>query len=329
MLDSTAGGSLFAGDADQAVQAAAAAISKSGTQSQQERFVQLLSGTKDTQQLARAAVSSMLAQRAASACAVALLLHSLQGGSSQRGLLTQLQPVAGQLCKLVCVSSSNSTRSKEPADPLLCLPSPLALAAECAADSDDTPRLLSADTTAQLMNAVAAAHPELQPTPAAAALGALDTSCSHAPAAAAPARHATESDAAVDPSSATKVLDKLCMQQLQQSDGDISRLHDWVQSLAPEAAAAILFAVWHWAQCPQVQAAPAGQAGSAAAASPASVTAVCLELYLRSKLSGDMLVFDIGLMAAADAAATTGDWAKGMCCGHTVQVAEAGTHSGV
>jgi hypothetical protein len=94
-----------------------------------------------------------------------------------------------------------------------------------------------------------------------------------------------------------------------------------VQSLTPEAAGAVLFAVWQWAQ---EDAAPAPQAGSAAV--PASVSAGCLELYLRSKLSGDSLVFDFGLVAAAEAAATIGDWAKGMCCGGaTVHDAGAGT----
>jgi hypothetical protein len=212
MLDSTAGGSLFAGDADQAVQAAAVAVARSGTQSQQECLLQLLAGSKDAQQGAKAAVSSMLAQGAAPAPAVALLLHTLQQqDNSPSGLLAQLQPVAEQLCKLVCASSSNSTRSKEPAHPLLCLPSPLALAEECAAG---TAPLLSADITAQLINSVAAAHPELQPTPAAAALGVLDPSYSHAPAAQPPARNGSAPDAdAPDLSSATRVLARLCLQQ--------------------------------------------------------------------------------------------------------------------
>jgi hypothetical protein len=321
MLDSPAGGTLSPGHAEKTVQAAAVAVSKSGTQSQQERLVQLLSGSKTAQRLARAAVSSMLADGAAPAPAVALLLHTLQQqDNSQSGLLAQMQPVAEQLCKLVCASSSNSTRSKEPTHPLLCLPSPLALAEECASGSA---LLLSAHLTAQLINSVAGAHPELQPTPAAAALGVLDPLYDHAPAAQSPPRHGSAPDPdALDLSSATRVVARLCLQQQQQqSDGDASRLHDWVHTLTPEAAGAALFAVWHWAQ---EEAAPAPQAGSAAV--PASVSAVCLELYLRSKLSGDSLVFDFGLMAAAEAAATTGDWAKGMCCGGaTVHDAGAGT----
>ena len=78
------------------------------------------------------------------------------------------------------------------------------------------------------------------------------------------------------------MLAKLCLQQLQQCGGEASRLHDWVQTLEPEAAAAVLFAVWHWAQ---VEAAE--QTASSAVPAPASMAAMCLELYPKAKASGD------------------------------------------
>jgi hypothetical protein len=42
---------------------------------------------------------------------------------------------------------------------------------------------------------------------------------------------------------------------------------------------------------------------------------LCLELYQRAKVTGDCLVFELGLLAAAEAAQHTGNWHRGGCAG--------------
>lgn len=94
----------------------------------------------------------------------------------------------------------------------------------------------------------------------------------------------------------------LCYSQVSGANSAVSdfdaleaSLAEWATALSPEAAAAALFAAcWHRAQQPG-----------------AGVPLMCLELYQRAKSTGDSLVFDLGLVAAAEAAVHTGNWHRG------------------
>ena len=105
-----------------------------------------------------------------------------------------------------------------------------------------------------------------------------------------------------------QLLADLCYSQIGSSSGSSSSLPNndfdaleasfaqWASTLSPEAAAAALFAAW----------VNRGQSRSGAA-----VPLLCLELYQRAKPTGDSLVFDLGLLAAAEAAQHTGSWHRG------------------
>jgi hypothetical protein len=147
-----------------------------------------------------------------------------------------------------------------------------------------------AEVAAQLVNAVVAEHPELQPTPAAEALGVLQQ----------PSARRTAADLSAEAAAAgTRVLE-LCWRQVQDHDA-------WVAHLSPEAAAAALFATWFWATC------SAADLGAVSVQQPAGegLALLRMDLYYGAKLSGDSLVFELGLLAAAKAPPLTGDMTKG------------------
>lgn len=146
------------------------------------------------------------------------------------------------------------------------LPSVQELAHECC-DSPGVPGSVAAD----LLNMLLKQQPELQTS--------LET----------------EADTSL-------LLARLCYQQLRQlpagcSSADVeASLADWVPALRPEAAAAALSAAW--------------QHRSRSALQAAAVPLLCLELYRcaapQAKSEGNSLVFELGLMAAAEAGQQTG-----------------------
>jgi hypothetical protein len=75
---------------------------------------------------------------------------------------------------------------------------------------------------------------------------------------------------------------------------------EWASALSSEAAAAALSAAWL-------------HRGHSPSSSGPAVAMLCLELYQRARGSGDSLVFELGLLAAAEAAKHTGNWHRGRC----------------
>jgi hypothetical protein len=306
-----------------AAAAAVVVIMSAGSSQQQQQLVQLLSSRKgDTVLLAQTALGAALTAPTPSAAAVALLLHALQQGGEHQ-LTALLQPAElDRLCTLVCSSSSSSAQEQT----ALKLPTAAELAAQCTAQFKSERPPVSAATAAMLASTLAANHPHLQPSVAAAALGTM------APLAAAASTHSTAAAPAAPPPAdawqVSKVLAQLCFQQLlagltpvtSSMDEDAGAicadlegsLAGWVPALSPAAAAAAMFAVGlHWEQLVTATA-PAG-VGTALPEAQMQLAepVLVLELYQRAKSSGDSLVFDMGLAAAAEAAELTGDWHRG------------------
>jgi hypothetical protein len=326
-IDSLQAGSGAEPSSGAAAVAAVEVIITAGSRQQQQQLVQLLSSSEgDTVMLAQAALGTVLtAAEAPSAAAVALLLHALQQGGKQQPA-TLLQPAElDRLCTLVCSSSGSSSLQEQT---LFKLPTPAELAAECTAQTGTDRPPMSAATAAMLANTLAANHPHLQPRDAAAAqgtavplAGAADT---HSSTAAAPP--------AADAGQVSKVLAQLCLQQLlagvalatSSMDEDSSMdagalcadlensLAGWVLKLKPAAAAAAMFAVeLHWEQLVASSAAAGVDAALSQAQMQLAKPVLVLELYQQGRSSGNGLVFDMGLAAAAEAAELTGDWHRG------------------
>jgi hypothetical protein len=285
---SSSTGTASAGLAAAVANAAVAAVTD-GNQQQQKDMLQLLAGNSK-QVVVQSALAKALAKP--SAAAVGLLLNALQRCSpAQRlgQLLTSEQ--LGQLCSLVC-DSTNSTNSGS----LSALPGVYKFARECLAEKE-----LPASAAAQLVGALCKQHPELQPSVAAAHLGmvAVHSEQGHT---------AGMSTDVADPAAFRQLVQtvaSLCYsqvpsaEQVPSSAADFDALEaslaEWVAALPPDAAAASLFAAsWHRAQQPG-----------------AAVPLLCVELYQRAKSTGDSLVFDLGLAAAAEAAGYTGNWHRG------------------
>jgi hypothetical protein len=318
-----------AGAAASAAAAAVEVIVTAGSSQQQQQLVRLLlTSVGDTGQLAQAALGVMLTEPAPSAAAVALLLHALQQGGKQQ-LAALLQPAElDRLCTLLCSSSSNSSSSGSSAQEqtLFKLPTAAELAAQCTDQLRTDASPVSAATAAMLANTLAANHPHLQPSYAAAALGTV------VPPAAAASTHSTAAAPAApppaDPWQVSKVLAQLCFQQLlagltpatSSMDEDAGAvcadlegcLAGWVPALSPAAAVAAMFAVGlHWEQLVAASAAAGAGAALPQVQMQLAEPVLVLELYQRAKSSGDSLVFDMGLAAAAESAELTGDWRRG------------------
>jgi hypothetical protein len=285
-----------AGLAD-AVAAAAAAVCDSNSREQQQDLLQLLEGSSK-----QATVQSALSDaftKPGQAAAVGLLLDGLQRSSpGQRlgQLLTSQQ--LEQLCRLVCDDAVSGGRSSGSSASVSALPGVYQFAQECLAAA-----ALPASIAAQLVGVLCKEHPELQPSVAAAHLGlvAAQSEQGHT------ANRTALSTATVDDPSTTRQLVQtvasLCFSQVTganspAADHDVleASCAEWAVALSPDAAAAALFAAW-WYR--------AQQPGAA-------VPLLCLELYQRAKSTGDSLVFDLGLVAAAEAAGFTGNWHRGM-----------------
>ena len=324
-LQAGSGTEPAAGAAASAVAAAAVVVIVSaGSSQQQQQLVQLLSSSEGDMVLAQAALGAALTAPTPSVAAVALLLHALQQGRKQH-LAALLQPAElDRLCTLVCSSSSSSSSSGSSAQEQTSfkLPTAAELAAQCCADRSH----VSAATVAMLAKTLAANHPHLQPSIAAAALGTA------APPAAAANTHSTAATAAAPPPAdawqVSKTLAQLCFQQLlaglspatSSMDEDAGAvcadlegsLSGWVPALSPAAAAAAMFAVrLHWEQLVAASTAAGTGAALHQAQRQLAEPVLVLELYQRAKSNGDSLVFDMGLAAAAEAAELTGDWHRG------------------
>jgi hypothetical protein len=284
---------------------------------QQQQLVQLLSSSAESQQVAIAALSRLLSEAAPAAACVGLFLHGLQQGG-HTNLAAVLQPAElQQLCALLSSSSSTTTAPKPGAGSvgLLSLPSAYALAKQCIQHSSAGDPVLSPTAAAQLANALAVQHPDLQPSTAAAPLGLFGPVASGAGLA------TVTSVGAPELANVSLVLAQLCYQQLQALTASVaepddtdeleSALAQWVAKLSPEAAAAGLLAVWAHSGLAAV--APSARAGSAGLQAPGggALPLLCVELYSRAKAAGDSLVFDLGLVAAAEAAGYTGNWHRG------------------
>jgi len=295
-------------------------------QQQQQQLVQLLTSSTEAVQVAKAALSALLSEQAPAAGSVALLLHAA-GQQGQEQLTVLLQPAElGKLCSLICSSSSSAKQLAAGTDgSLVSLPRAHSLARQCVEHTARSGQsLLPAASAMQLINTLAAEHPELQPSAAATAVSDVLGSEQAASATAAAGGEGGKS-AAVSISISTVLL-QLCEPPLQAAaaaaddpDDLEALLSEWVSGLTPEAAAAVLFAAWQYWQPHSHE--------SAQLQAPKSVVAplFCLQLYQRAKLTGDSLVFDLGLLAAAQAAAVTADWhrGEGFCGGLTWQFAEA------
>jgi hypothetical protein len=290
-----------------AIAAVAGAVAQGGDTKQQAKLLQLLA-TGAEQGTVQAALSQALGQPAPAA-AVGLLLRALRDSSLEQGLgqlLTsdQLQ----QLCRLVCSGAGDSSNSNS----TLCtgLPSVQQFAYDCLSAQQ-----LPGGVAAELLNALCRQHPELQPSAAAEHLGV----------GAAPAwSSSTEGNGAAAASEGNTTAVKqlvqlvadLCYMQTDRSSSSSSlpsndfdaleaSFAEWVSALSPEAAAAALFAAW----------VHRGQRKSGA-----EVPLLCQELYQRAKPSGDSLVFDLGLLVAAEAGQHTGNWHKGEWCGGMLMI---------
>jgi hypothetical protein len=302
-------------------------------QQQQQQLVQLLMSSQAGQQLAQAEMAALLQQAAPAAAPVALLLHALQSGDAQQPVVALLQEAQlEQLCAQISNSASTQDRqssSRQGDHMLLQLPPTGSVAAQCVEHTASTGQvLLSEGAAAHLINALTAQHPEVQPSTAAEALGIIHT----APAATStPAQLAEVQQQQAGAASAgelSRVLAALCYQQLHGASGqsqDVSSdsealeepLQQMVAALSDHAAAAALCAVWAH-RCQQAEHLGGSSSSSEVLQAPAGlvVPLLCLALYPRAKPTGDLLVFDLGLAAAAAAATHTGDWHKGgwTCC---------------
>jgi len=276
--------------------------------SQQQRLVQLLTSSTGAVQVSKAALSAVLSEQAPAAASVALLLHAA-GQQGQEQLTQLLQPAElNKLCSLICSSSSSAKQvAAGTGVPLVSLASAYSLARQCVEHTASSGQsLLPAASAMQLINTLATEHPELQPSAAATA---VSDGLSLEQAASVTAGGGGDIAAA---SSISTVLLQLCEPPLQAAaaaaddpDDIEALLSEWVSALTPEAAAAVLFAAWqHWQphshESAQLQA-------------PKGVVAplFCLQLYQPAKSTGDSLAFDLGLLAAAQAAAITADWHRG------------------
>jgi hypothetical protein len=226
---------------------------------------------------------------------VGLLLQALQHSSQGQSVAALLQPQQlEQLCELVCANGSSSSLTGA-------LPTVEQLAQGCA----DVTQLSGAAAPAQLLNALCRDHPELQPSTAAAALGVVGADLPPSAADTAPSIPATKRHAST--------VAALCFNQLaahrdlsQDPDSLDAALSEWVSQLSPQAAAAALLA----AGLSLVQ---PGVLPVAATCVPAgvAVSVLCQRLYMRAKATGDRLVFDLGLVSAAETAAVDGNWGTG------------------
>jgi hypothetical protein len=282
-----------------AVAAAAAAVRDSDSREQQQDLLQLLKGSSK-QATVQSALSDALT-KPGQAAAVGLLLDALQRSSpGQRlgQLLTSQQ--LEQLCRLVCdnaVSGSSSSGSGSSAS-VSALPAVNHFAQECLAAA-----ALPAPIAAQLVGVLCKQHPELQPAVAAAHLEVVAAQSEQGHTA---DRTSLATAAVADPATLRQLVQtvaSLCYSQVTGANSpaaDLDALEasfaKWAAALSPDAAAAALFAAWwHRAQQPG-----------------AAVPLLCLELYQRAKSTGNSLVFDLGLVAAAEAAGLTGNWHRGM-----------------
>jgi hypothetical protein len=279
-----------------AIAAAAGAVAKSGDTQQQAELLQLLA-TGATQGAVQDALSQALGQPAPAA--VGLLLGALRDSSPEQGLGQLLTP--NQLQQLSALVCSRAERKGSSSSSLETLPTLRQLVADCLSAHQ-----LPGGVAAWLLNALCRQHAELQPTAAAGHLGE----------GASPAHSSTEGQGlAADIKGDTAAVKQLvqlvaglCYSQTSGSsssllNNDFDALEassaEWASALSSEAAAAALFAAWvsHRSQ------------GSGPA-----VPLLCLELYQRAKPTGDSLVFDLGLLAAAAAAQHTSNWDRGGWC---------------
>jgi hypothetical protein len=276
-----------------AIATAAGAVAESGDTQQQAELLQLLAGA--TQGVVQDALSQALGRPATAA--VGLLLHALHDSSPEQGLGQLLTPKQlQQLSALVCSGAEHKGSSSSSS--LKTLPTLRQLAEDCLSAHQ-----LPGGVAAQLLNALCRQHTELQPTAAAGHLG-----VGGSPAYSSTERQglaaAEEGDTAAVKQLVQLVAD-LCYSQTSSSslpsndfDAVEASFAEWASALSPDAAAAALFAAWmHRSQ------------GSGPA-----VPLLCLELYQRAKPTGDSLVFDLGLLAAAEAAQHTSNWDRGGWC---------------
>jgi hypothetical protein len=227
---------------------------------------------------------------------VGLLLHALRDSSPEPGLGQLLTPKQlQQLSALVCSRAEHKGSSSSS---LKALPTLRQLA-----EDSLSAHQLPGGVATRLLNALCRQHSELQPTAAAGHLGVGGS----------PAYSITEGQglAAADKGDTAAVkqlvqlVADLCYSQTSSSslpNNDFDTVEasfaEWASALSPDAAAAALFAAWmHRSQ------------GSGPA-----VPLLCLELYQRAKPTGDSLVFDLGLLAAAEAAQHTSNWDRGGWC---------------
>jgi hypothetical protein len=224
---------------------------------------------------------------------VGLLLSVLQRSSPDQRLgqlLTAEQLV--QLCRLVCDNAESNSGGSSGDNSSLGLPGVYQFAQECLAAE-----ALPVSAAAQLVGALCKLHPELQPSVTAAHLGVMAGHSEQG--------HTAGLSAVADPAAFKQLLQtvaSLCYSQVPSADSSATDydaleapLAEWAAELSAGAAAAALFAAWwHRAQRPG-----------------AGVPLLCVELYQRAKPTGDSLVFDLGLAAAAEAAGYTGNWHRG------------------
>jgi hypothetical protein len=281
------------GAAVAAIAAATGAVAQGGDTHQQAELLQLLA-TGAKQAGVQVALSQALEQPAPAA--LGLLLRALRDSSPEQGLGQLLTPnQLKQLCKMVCSSSQDNSGSSS-STTLTALPSVQQFAVDCLSATQ-----LPDGVAAQLLDVLCRQHPELQPSAAAQHMG---VDAAHARSSTIKQGRAT----AVEGQTANfeqlvQVVAELCYSQIGSSCSlptDVDDLEasfaEWASAQSLETAAAALVAI----------SVHRGQRW----AGPA-VPLLCLELYQRVKPTGDSLVFDLGLLAAAEAAQHTCNWRRG------------------
>jgi len=296
--------------------AAAAAAIRTSTQ-QQQALLQALSASALGVSLVKPAVAQLLQEGQSRAAAAALLLHAVSGpSSSSSNKLPVAQLLGSQAIEQVCILALDSGSTADShGQPLCTLPSPVQLASECmhCSTQGDAGPVLDQALAMILLDAIAVCHPELQPAAAAAALGVTQQHGTPGMAGSPQQQQQLQQEQerpADGVADATLVVAQLCYRLLllpEDKPGSHTQgATAWVAELSVSAAAAALFAVWYWAE-PGIARAQ-GNAGDMPES--AAVVQLCGALYSRVREAGrpsaDSLIFDLGLIAVAAAAAQAG-----------------------